>query len=78
LQGLFGRNIPAQDATPLVPLGGDDIAVLIESGTVWRGRDSFTPVFGGDFIGVELLGVVVCTEAFDDFSFFVENGDAAG
>ncbi len=71
-------DIPAEDAAPFVPLGGDDVAVFVESNAVWGGGDAFAPCFGFNSVGVEFFRVVVRAEDFDDFAFFIEDADAAG
>lgn len=71
-------HIPAKDAAPFVPLGGDNVAVLIEGASVRRSGHTFTPYFRSDVVGVELFRIVVGSEDFEDFAFFVVDADAAG
>ena len=70
--------IPAENSSPLVPLGGDNVAVFVEGDTVRRSSDAFAPGFGFDSVGIEFLRVVVGAEHFDDFTFFIEDAHAAG
>lgn len=71
-------NVPAEDTAPFVPLGGDDVAVFVESDAVRGGGDAFAPSFWIDVVGVEFFRVIVWAQYFDDFAFFIEYGDAAG
>ena len=43
-----------------------------------RGGDAIAPFVGGDVVGVEFIGVVVGTEALEDFAFLVQDADTAG
>ncbi len=70
--------VPAEDAAPFVPFGGDDVAVFVEGDAVGGGGDAFAPGFWFYAVGVDFLGVVVGAEEFDDFTFFIEDADAAG
>ena len=71
-------NVPAEDAAPFVPLGGDDVAVFVEGDAVRGCGDAFAPSFGFDVVGVEFFRVVVRAEDFDDFTFFIEDADTTG